>query len=48
MSIDKVMTGKWNSAFALVRPPGHHADMKGDIEGFCVFNNVAIGVKYAI
>ena len=48
VSIDKIMSKEWSSSFALVRPPGHHADMKGGIEGFCVYNNVAIGAKYAL
>ena len=48
LSIDNIMTKKWESSLALVRPPGHHADMKGCIEGFCVYNNVAIGARYAI
>ena len=32
-------------SFALIRPPGHHCN--NDPNGFCVFNNVYIGAKYA-
>ena len=35
---------KEGRAFALVRPPGHHAD-KTRLGGFCYFNNIAIAVK---
>lgn len=46
-SIDKVLSGKWKNSFALVRPPGHHAGEKPHINGFCVFNNIAIAANYA-
>jgi acetoin utilization deacetylase AcuC-like enzyme len=44
---DAVLAGELDSAFCAVRPPGHHA-CKGRAMGFCFFNNVAIGVKYAL
>ncbi len=46
-AIEAVLDKKVESAFALVRPPGHHAT-QGQAMGFCFFNNVAIGARYAI
>jgi len=34
-----------NNGFALIRPPGHHAE-KNKAMGFCLFNNIAIGAAY--
>jgi len=45
-AIDAVMDGLPN-AIALVRPPGHHAE-RDRAKGFCIFNNIAIGAKYAL
>jgi acetoin utilization deacetylase AcuC-like enzyme len=44
---EAVMDGKVNSAFALVRPPGHHATPWRAM-GFCLFNNLAIATKHAL
>jgi acetoin utilization deacetylase AcuC-like enzyme len=44
---EAVMAGEVNSAFALVRPPGHHATASQAM-GFCLFNNIAIAAKYAL
>jgi len=45
--IKAVMEGKLNNGFAFVRPPGHHAE-RDRAMGFCLFNNIAIGARYAI
>jgi len=43
---DAVLTGKARRAFCAVRPPGHHASRERGM-GFCVFNNLAIGLRHA-
>lgn len=42
---DKLMAGEVEGGFALVRPPGHHAE-RARAMGFCIFNNVAVGARY--
>jgi acetoin utilization deacetylase AcuC-like enzyme len=46
-AVDAVMSRQVNSAFALVRPPGHHATC-WQAMGFCIFNNIAVAAKYAM
>jgi acetoin utilization deacetylase AcuC-like enzyme len=45
-AIAMVVSGELDNAFALVRPPGHHAESDRGM-GFCLFNNVAVGARYA-
>jgi len=42
-----VINGDASNAFAIARPPGHHAEPDRAM-GFCIFNNVAVGARYAI
>jgi len=46
-AVDLVMQDEAPRAFALVRPPGHHAE-PGRAMGFCLFNNIAVAAEYAI
>ncbi|KAF2365725.1 Histone deacetylase domain [Trinorchestia longiramus] len=40
----KVATGELRNGFALVRPPGHHAEQQTAM-GFCFFNSIAIAAR---
>src|SRR5215467_13601254 len=45
-AVDAVLDGKVDNAYALVRPPGHHAERDSG-KGFCIFANVSIAVHHA-
>jgi acetoin utilization deacetylase AcuC-like enzyme len=44
--VHRVLDGRADHAFAVVRPPGHHAEY-GRAMGFCLVNNVAVGLYAA-
>ena len=44
--VDLVMSGDTDKVFCCVRPCGHHAEVARPM-GFCMFNNVAVGARYA-
>ncbi|XP_061696179.1 histone deacetylase 6 isoform X2 [Syngnathoides biaculeatus] len=44
--VDQVLTSELRNGFAVIRPPGHHAQ-SNEANGFCIFNNVAIAARYA-
>lgn len=46
-AIEAVLRGEVGNAYALVRPPGHHAEADR-ARGFCLFGNIAIAVKKAL
>ena len=43
----EVLSGHLSNGFALIRPPGHHAEADRAM-GFCLFNNVAVAAQAAL
>ena len=46
-AVKAVLAGEVDNAYALIRPPGHHAG-PGEALGFCLFANAAISGSYAL
>lgn len=46
-AVEDTLKGKCKRAFCAVRPPGHHAGPEKG-EGFCLFNNIAVGALHAL
>lgn len=47
IAVDRVLSDEVTAAFCNVRPPGHHAG-RHQAMGFCIFNNIAVGVAHAL
>ena len=47
LAVDQLMSDQIRNAFCCVRPPGHHAESDRAL-GFCIYSNIAIGVKHAL
>lgn len=46
-ALNSILANKSSAAYALVRPPGHHA-ARHMADGNCIFNNLAIAVETAL
>ena len=46
-AVNLIMERKFQNAFALIRPPGHHAGRHYS-RGFCIFNSIAIATKHLL
>jgi acetoin utilization deacetylase AcuC-like enzyme len=44
--VQAIMQGEVRNAYALLRPPGHHA-VSNRAMGFCIFNNAVVAAHYA-
>lgn len=45
--LDAIFSQEVKNGFALIRPPGHHAEADRAM-GFCLFNNIALGAHFAL
>ncbi|MEZ5124282.1 MAG: hypothetical protein R2736_22395 [Solirubrobacterales bacterium] len=45
VAVEAVLEGRVDNAYALVRPPGHHA-VAGEGKGFCLFNNLVVAAHH--
>lgn len=45
-ALERCKNNEIRRAFCAVRPPGHHAEANRAM-GFCIFNNIAVGARYA-
>jgi acetoin utilization deacetylase AcuC-like enzyme len=46
-AVEAVLSGQVSNAFALIRPPGHHATPSQPM-GFCLLNNIAIAARHSL
>ncbi len=46
-AVKAVLAGEADNAYALIRPPGHHAEPDAG-GGFCIFSNAAVAAAYAL
>jgi acetoin utilization deacetylase AcuC-like enzyme len=44
-AVEAVLAGQVANAFAVVRPPGHHASAERGM-GFCIYNNIAVAARH--
>jgi acetoin utilization deacetylase AcuC-like enzyme len=47
LGTQRILSGACHNAFCAIRPPGHHAEQSTAM-GFCLFNNVALAVEWAL
>lgn len=45
--LQALLSGRCDVCFALVRPPGHHAQ-RDRAGGFCIFNNIGVTARFAM
>jgi len=46
-AMNHLLEGRGHLAYALVRPPGHHA-APAQADGYCFFNNIGVAVEHAL